>query len=209
MEYTIMLVVATICAVGGLGFGYLIGKQYGSDEPPQAPSQVHSPDMPPPPQYPADALHIWHDNEKKQLVLKIREKTFRSMDPLPAPEQKFMQQLLSYLHKWLNAPQPPAPAGVEMPQPVAPDASATVVGSVDLLEVDRSHKSIVEQINDILQVKLLASPLRDRGISLTQTIDGGMAIYVGIEKYDNIDAVPDKDVEAIIRASVKEWELRS
>ena len=206
MAYTIMLVVAIICAAGGLGFGYLIGKQYSSDEPPQAPSQVHSPDVPPQPQYPVDTLHIWHDNEKKQLVLKIRGNIFRSMDPLPAPEQKFMQQLLNYLHKWLNAP---APAGAEIPQPVVPDTPAAVVSSVDLPEVDLSHKSIVEQINDILQVKLQTSPLRERGISLTQTIDGGMAIYVGIEKYDSIDTVPDKDVEAIIRASVKEWELRS
>ncbi|MBC8331153.1 MAG: hypothetical protein H8E28_04155 [Anaerolineae bacterium] len=206
MEYTIMLVVATICAAGGLGFGYLIGKQNSSDEPPQAPTQVHSPDVPPQPQYPADALHIWHDSEKKQLVLKIKGNTFRSMDPLPAAEQKFMQQLLSFLHKWLNTP---APVKAEIHQPVAPVKPAAVVSSADLLEADLSHKSIVEQINDILQVKLLASPLRERGISLTQTIDGGMAIYIGIDKYDNIDTVPDKDVEAIIRASVKEWELRS
>ncbi len=202
LNYTIMLVVASICAIGGLGFGYLIGKQQQPDEPSQPPPPV----IPRSVQYPADALHIWRDHEQKQLVLKIKENTFRSMEPLPAAEQKFLQQLLSYLSKWINTPIEPAP-DADTPQATAsPQPTPIAHRTVEPIDAVISNKSIVEQINDILQEKLLTSSLRERGISLTQTISGGMVIYVGLNKYEEIDAIPDQDVVAMIRASVKAWE---
>jgi len=64
----------------------------------------------------------------------------------------------------------------------------------------------VEQIDGILQEKLLNSPLRNRGIRLMQTPNGGMTIWVGLEHYTTIDEIPDEEVVAIIRASVQAWE---
>jgi len=207
MEYTIMLMVAIICVIGGLGFGYFIGKSQNSDE--EAP-QAPPPAAPLQPQYPADALHIWRDHEQKQLVLSIKGDLFRSAEALPAAERKFMQQLLGYLHKWLNLPLSPAPAA-ETPERAAsrPAPAAKRVEMIEPVDAIASSKSIVEQINDILQEKLQTSPLSGRGISLAQTIHGGMVVFVGLEKYEEIDAIPDKDVVAIIRASVKAWEQRS
>jgi len=34
-------------------------------------------------------------------------------------------------------------------------------------------------------------------------------VWVGIQRYEGIDSVPDENVCAIIRAAVKEWEKRS
>ena len=69
-------------------------------------------------------------------------------------------------------------------------------------------KSIVAQIDDILQEKVLNSPLKDRGVRLMESVDGSMSVYIGFDRYIDIDSIPDEDVIAIIRASVKEWEQR-
>lgn len=204
MEYTIMLIVAMICALGGLGIGYLVGKQQRPDDESQTP-----PVPAPQPRYPADTIHIWRDDDRKQLVLQIRGTRYRSMEPLPAAEQKFMGKLLNYLQKWLHIPTPTPPASEAPPPeptPTRPQPSPAPSQPDPVEAVSTSNKSIVEQIDDILQEQLENSPLQDRGISLAQTLQGGMVIYVGLEKYEEIEAIPDKAIIAMIRSAVKTWE---
>ncbi|MDP3184771.1 MAG: hypothetical protein Q8M58_05820, partial [Anaerolineales bacterium] len=66
--------------------------------------------------------------------------------------------------------------------------------------------SIVAQINDILQSKLSGTPLEKRGVRLQESSSGGVMVFVGLKIYDGIDAVPDPEVQAIIRQAVAEWE---
>jgi hypothetical protein len=70
-------------------------------------------------------------------------------------------------------------------------------------------KTLAEQVDDILQEKLAESPLKDKGIRLMDTLDRGLVVWVGLEKYDGVDAVPDEQVKAVLREAVDEWGKRA
>lgn len=69
------------------------------------------------------------------------------------------------------------------------------------------HKSIVEQINAILQEKVQNSPLAETGIILQET-PKGVIVWVGKDSYQGVDSLPEGDAKKIIRAAVAEWEKK-
>jgi hypothetical protein len=68
--------------------------------------------------------------------------------------------------------------------------------------------SIVQQIDTVLQERLLNSPLAKRGIRLQESIQGGVEVYVGLNKFLAVDDVPDEEIKAAIRAAIAEWERK-
>jgi hypothetical protein len=89
------------------------------------------------------------------------------------------------------------------------------MGPIDLLArsispearpVTRGPQSIVAQIDEILQSKLADSPLAERGIRLMELPTKGLVVMVGLQQYEEVDAVPDPEIRALIRQSVDEWE---
>jgi hypothetical protein len=88
------------------------------------------------------------------------------------------------------------------PQP-APSKSATIA------KEDRPVApagSMVEQIDAILQARLVGTPLEERGIFLAQSPEGGVNVYVGLTRYNGIEEVPDPAIKTILRAAITEWE---
>jgi len=65
-------------------------------------------------------------------------------------------------------------------------------------------KTIVEQIDEILQGKLVDSPFADREIQLKEA-PHGMTVLIGSYKYEGIDAVPDPAIRALIKEAAREW----
>ena len=72
-----------------------------------------------------------------------------------------------------------------------------------IVDVPQRKKSIVEQVDAILQEILLEEGLTDRNIRLTEMMNRGLVIWVGKEFYDGIDAVPDSQVKQLIRKAVQ------
>jgi len=98
--------------------------------------------------------------------------------------------------------QPASPPPQASPKPAAPKPAT-------IAKEDRPSapaNSIVTQIDSILQARLAGTPLVERGIFLTQSPEGGVSVYVGLTRYDGVDAVPDPEVKAAIRAAITEWE---
>ncbi len=74
--------------------------------------------------------------------------------------------------------------------------------------VKEAPKSIVGQINDILQEKVEGTSFEYRRIRLVESPTGVM-VQVGPDKYADINAVPDEEIRSLIRAAAAEWEKRA
>lgn len=204
------LFVAVISLVVGLVFGFLMGRTKArsddADAEPETESTAESP--------PADALYIWRDSQTKDFVLQFGERVYRSSGDLTPKEKETFSALFRRMQTWLGVSSPPqeAPPIEPLNQPEGEKPSITAAGVVSSLmpgAPEPPPTSIVAQIDEILQKKLAASPLKDRGIALQETIRGGMQVVVGLEKYEDIDSVPEEEIRVIIRASVAEWEKQS
>ncbi len=67
--------------------------------------------------------------------------------------------------------------------------------------------SIVDQIEDLLQARLVQSPsLADRSIHLHQAMDGGIRVTVDGESFDGIENVADDEVRSFVESVIREWE---
>ena len=65
---------------------------------------------------------------------------------------------------------------------------------------------MVTQIDSILQARINGTPLQNAGISLRESPEGGVQVWVGMEKFQGVDAVPDEEIKAAIKAAIAEWE---
>ena len=66
--------------------------------------------------------------------------------------------------------------------------------------------SIAAQVDEILQKKIAGSDLEEKGIRLMDLPDKGMVILIGLDKYDEIENVPDEAIQEVLRGAVAEWE---
>jgi hypothetical protein len=112
----------------------------------------------------------------------------------------------------------PAIAEAEVLVPLAPPPAAKPsMNPIDLFAkaiqaeakpVNSAPKSIVAQIDEILQKNLENAPLEKRGIRLVELPGKGMVVMVGLDQYGGVDEVPDAEIQQLIRSSAKEWEDR-
>ena len=66
-------------------------------------------------------------------------------------------------------------------------------------------KSMVEEINQILERRLKTEDIDRKAIKILENLDGSVKVYIGLDSYP-IDEVPFEDVRALIREAVSEWE---
>jgi hypothetical protein len=69
-------------------------------------------------------------------------------------------------------------------------------------------QSIVAQIDEILQSRLVGTPLAARRIRLGETPGGEVLVFIGADRYDGLEAVPDQEVVTVIRSAIAEWEKK-
>ena len=75
-------------------------------------------------------------------------------------------------------------------------------------EKNMASLSIVQQIDTVLQERLLHSPLAGRGVRLQESIQGGVEVYVGSQKFEAVEDVPDAEIKSAIRSAIAEWEKK-
>jgi hypothetical protein len=151
---------------------------------------------------------------------------------MPAEQRKRLVAILTQIRPWLEAPKPAQPPAQARPV-VSSSKGASPARAMSASTPSLSHKptpapspaskpaapataeddepaapleSIVAQIDSVLQARLVGTSLADKGVRLQESLEGGVLVWVGINKYEGIDDVPDEQIKAAIRAAITEWE---
>jgi len=143
---------------------------------------------------------------------------------LSPDRKKRLAELITVLRPWLesgqsptDASQPEAPAQTApgpdsvqeaVPRPVQSAPQPLSAAKKPEAEKNISAMSIVQQVDTVLQARLKNTPLAKQGIRLQESIQGGVEVYVGLNKYNAVDDVPDEAIKDAIRAAIAEWEKK-
>jgi len=148
---------------------------------------------------------------------------------LTVDQRKRLIEMLNIMRPWLEGkpasvpapttppPSKPMPASdirqsvstPNAPPPLQPATSQSKTGPIGKKKDDEPEivpTSIVGQINMVLQHRIADTPLASRGVTLMESLSGGVNVYVGVKRYEMIDDVPDEEIRAAIRAAIAEWE---
>lgn len=105
-----------------------------------------------------------------------------------------------------NTPPAPAPAPAA-PSPVRAAPAPAVYGKEEPVPiVPAGAKSIVMQIEDILQDMIAGTTLAHRGLHLVEDPVRGVIVKLDANQFEGIDSVTDPEAKATIRSAVAEWE---
>ncbi len=104
----------------------------------------------------------------------------------------------------------------ESPEPAPPPTAEVLPPLVNVIpeiededeeEIDEGKMlSVVDEVNNILQKRLIGSPLAGKGIHMMENHNKEIRFWVGLDSYDDVEEIPDPEVRQIIDESVKEWE---
>ncbi len=128
------------------------------------------------------------------LIIRVGDREYRTAaDLLASNDRQRIEYTAGDLNRWLGIDRSPSPR----PAPGETPAKRAA---------PRRPASMVEQINAILEKRLLERPELTRGIRLAEGPGGAIKVYVGIDSYNGIDDVPGAEIRQLIREAVAEWE---
>ncbi len=225
MDISVLVLVAVICVAVAVLIGYLLATVLGGKS-----------SLPPPPQARQEGLdHLisfWTDRQLRQIIPQIDGKVIVAPNLLKENERRQLLLLYQALRKWLNleatvvqdAAEPPAQtatlspsmSGVQVEEQLSSIPASPKKGVADWLAqslqpksaIAEPPKSIAMQVDEILQKKLVERGWNKRGIRLMELPNKGMVVLIGLNQYATVDEVPNPEIQALIRASVREWETK-
>ncbi|MBN1305627.1 MAG: hypothetical protein JXA13_14405 [Anaerolineales bacterium] len=160
-------------------------------------------------------MRLWLD-ETQTLNLELDGNILKK-DAVTPDQKKRLIAALNQVRPWVdsNAPaQPPVSSAVtpRHPKPAVQTPAlkpAAISPTSGLESVVPAKGSMVDQIDAILQQQIAGTPLHDRGIKLSDAPGGGVIVYVGINRYQGVDTVPDPEIQEAIRMAISVWESTS
>ncbi len=164
-------------------------------------------------------LRLWLDSAERPALDLDGQRVDTA--PISDPNRKRLLALLTVMRPWIEgkpaapAPSPtpssaPAPA---MPRPMTPPTPSPAAAPKPVTAAAKEKKpaaalSIVGQIDEILQARLVNTPLAAQSIRLTESPEDGVIVWVGLQKFAGVGEVTDPEVKAIIQAAISEWEKK-
>gem|GEM_PF-409468 len=226
-----------IGAVFGWMFGSMRGGEEKPKAAP-APAQPAAPPAAVPPAEPPALLRLTRDPATGSLRLETNGTAAQSAEQLSAEQRKQVVDLLKETSAWLGlykpaspaapiATQPPPPAVTPAVPPqaqpvleVAPPAESpkfSMMGGVTNAianalgpgaTIKEAPKSMVQQIDEILQTRLAGTPHAHHGINLTEDPRRGVLVHIGSEVYEGVGGVPEGEIKNLLKSCVADWERR-
>jgi hypothetical protein len=140
---------------------------------------------------------ILRELDSGNLILRIGEKNYTDFEALSdSPHLSRILRLSTDLEQWLKPSQVTERSSSRAPRP-----------SKAIETEPLQSRSMVDEINEILERRLKTEPGKRKAIKLVEMQDGGVNVYIGVDSY-SIDEVPFEDVRVLIREAVSEWEQR-
>jgi hypothetical protein len=184
-----------------------------------------------------EVLRLWRDPDTGRVITEFQNRAIRDPRLLSTSERDYLVRLAKDWAAWLDISGAPAAstseggpaAPVSTPDPAnlasAAQAEKTVStgtkanapipapvqdkpAAASLLQ-PAIPRSIVEQVDDILQEKLAAHPGPIPSIKLVEDPYEGVIVWVNQTKYVGIESVTDPTVRTLIRSAAVEWEHRT
>ncbi len=223
MDFSALILLAVICVAVAVLIGYLLATVLGSRASSSPPPQARQEGL-------DQLISFWSDRQMRRILPQINGKAIESPHLLKENERRQLLLLYQALRKWLEvetptvgavndgqpSPQEQPPAQAVLPKVEMPPAAqpATKKGVADWLaqsfqpksNLTQAPRSIAMQVDEILQKKLQERGLQQRGVRLMELPNKGMVVLIGLEQYATVEEVPDAEIQALIRASVSEWE---
>lgn len=176
---------------------------------------------------------LWQDRKTGNVYPELNDKIVRFPAELSPSQRERLTGQIETLLIWLkptarinetpdSAQQTAHPTGEQDEDYAIPLAAPTATmpkfSPLDLVAravqpdtrpIEKPPQSIAAQIDEILQDKLDGTTLENRGIRLMELPSKGMVILVGMDQYQDVEAVPDLEIRRLIQESVAEWEKKS
>ena len=181
----------------------------------------------------AEAASLGGTKEADPGILRIKKDKIIEMDgvqlagPLTPEKKKRLIEIVTYLRPWIEGGPAAQPAAtVPPPPPQTQPAPVPVVSAVPSTvtpvsfiapgapkkpknpEEEFKKLSIVQQIDTVLQSRIVGTALEKASVSLKESPQGGLEVHIGNDKYEAIDDVPDGEIKTTIRAAIAEWETK-
>jgi hypothetical protein len=137
-----------------------------------------------------------------------------TVDPVQRPAASIPAVPLAVRHP---APPPsrsttPASAAPATPKPLPPPTMNPFRQMRVLRELAKIPETptltIAEQIDEVLQARLLDTPLANRGIRMRPGPRGDAIFELEGQSYAAVEDVPDEEVRTVIRAAIAAWESK-
>jgi hypothetical protein len=224
MQVEITPLFLVLAAVIGLLVGLLVSSLFSSREP-------KSTDSNEPPQEMvkdgfAEAVSLWYSPSGKKIVTQLDGGFYRDFLVLSADQKTRVNKLLALWSNWAgkvteekieptSAPildhQTDNEADLPAVAPVLDWSVQEALKSEETTEkaiLPKKDKptTIAGQISLIIDKMLVDSPIKEKGIKLIENSNQGVDVWIGLEKFDGIDAIPYPDVQHLIREAVAQWE---
>ncbi len=173
-----------------------------------------------------EVARLWYSPSGKKVITEVDGEHYRDYQVL-SPEQKSrIKRMISLWSDWagivpdvkvekaapvLEATPPTQNEALAKIGPVLDWSVAEALKTpeqkeaADQVELLRP-KTVAGQISEIIDRMLEGNPLREKGIKLIENNHHGVDVWIGMEKFDGVDAVPNPEARQLIREAVAQWE---
>lgn len=218
---TLTIVIAVVIS---LAVGFFTGRVLGSARGDTNTSRLDK--LPDP-----ENLIVERDTRTHKISVRLGGRSFYGKGTLTSQVKDELKELIREMRGWLGEPADAAPAQT-LPKSRLTAAGARIKGADDFDNVeeevkglnisdvltkalrsdikspDLAPKSVAAQVDAILQEKIAGTHLSARGIRLMEFPNQGMVVLIGLDKYSEVDDVPDAEVRMVIKEAVSTWEDR-